>query len=131
MEYYLRAAKDDNTEALLNIGNFYKDGQGVKQNYSKAMEYYLRAAKDNNDQALLEIGNFYLHGYGVRKDSTKALDYYLKAAENENSEAYMNILIVYRWAKGSNEYQALQQAALKGNRIAQTIIGTDASDSSD
>ena len=34
----------------------------------------------------------------------------------------MKILIVYPWAqKGSNEYQALQQAPLKGNRIKKLL----------
>ncbi len=88
----------------------YFNGNGVQQDYHKAMEYYLKSAKQKNSHAQNNIGipffqwsiinlslftgNMYFNGNGVQQDYHKAMEYFLESANQKNSHAQSNIGIL-------------------------------------
>ena len=44
MEYYQKSADLEYSLAFTNIGYLYETGEGVEQDYSKAIEYYQKSA---------------------------------------------------------------------------------------
>lgn len=93
--YYLLSSQLNNSEGLLNLGNLYKNGHGVKQNYSEAQKYYKLAAELGNSEALLNLGILYEKGYGVKQNYLKAKEFYLESSKLQNSSASFNLGIFY------------------------------------
>ena len=62
----------------------YENGQGVKQDYFKAVEWYQKASEQGLAGAQFSLGNMYYFGQGVRQDYTKAKEYYGLACDNKN-----------------------------------------------
>lgn len=56
MEWYLKATKQENDVAQVNIGVLNKNGQGVPQDYAKAAEWFSKAAGQGDAGAKRELG---------------------------------------------------------------------------
>ncbi|WP_240331045.1 tetratricopeptide repeat protein [Helicobacter suis] len=59
----------------------YGNGQGVKQDYQKAIEYYQKAASMGSAHAYYNLGAMYFNGEGVWKNLQRAEGYLKKACE--------------------------------------------------
>ena len=57
----------------------YTKGQGVAQDFEKALKWYRMAVEQGDGQAQFNLGVLYWNGQGVAKDPTKALQWYEKA----------------------------------------------------
>ena len=57
------SAKGD-TKAMVQLGLFYHEGEGVKQDYRKAMDWYLKAFEKQNADALSNLGVMHRDGLG-------------------------------------------------------------------
>ncbi len=73
----------------------YSKGQGVEQDYKKAMEWYLKSAALGNASAMYNIGSAYENGLGVKRDMEKATEWYQKAVDagyipDETEQAHLN-----------------------------------------
>ena len=115
-------------KALCSIGHIYRYGEGVEQDYTKALEWYNKAANAGNAVAMNNIGYMYDYGKGVEQDYTKALEWYNKAANAGNDTAMNNIGYMYRYGEGvEQDYtKALEwynKAANAGNAAAMCNIG--------
>ena len=80
----------------------FKNGQGVEQDFKKAMEWYLKAANQGSIIACYNIGTCFLFycveydylyvgflynsGRGVTQDYKKAMEWYLKAGEHVSAQ---------------------------------------------
>ena len=95
MEWYIKAAAQNNVLAQNKIGNFYNLGLGVQRNDAKAMEWYMKAATQPAysivPDAQVAIGDLYRNGLGVAKNKEKAKEWYLKAANLGNETARKNL----------------------------------------
>ena len=58
----------------------YSYGEGVPQDYKKAIEWYQKAAEQGHADAQYNLGWIYEKGRGVSADNYKALEWYEKAA---------------------------------------------------
>ncbi|KAF9426553.1 Mitochondrial translocator assembly and maintenance protein 41 [Entomortierella beljakovae] len=87
MEWYLKSAGQGNANAQYDIGVLYHNGQGVPQDYSKAMEWYLKSAGQGNADAMINIGALYEDGHGVPNDSLKAMEWFNRASQGGNTKA--------------------------------------------
>ena len=70
--------------ALMELGDKYLNGTGVKADFSKAIQYYQLALLFGNIRAAQQLAALYLNGHPalpVEKDIQKATDYYLKGAQ--------------------------------------------------
>ncbi len=95
VEWYLKAAEQDDKYAQYNLGYCYDKGQGVEQDYQKAVEWYTKAAEQGNVDAQCHLGVCYINGQGVEKNLQKAVEWYTKAAEQGNAWAQNNLGICY------------------------------------
>ena len=65
----------------------YSNGQGVEQDYKKAVEWYRKAAEQGHADAQNNLGFMYYTGQGVEQDYKKAVEWYRKAAEQGHADA--------------------------------------------
>lgn len=98
--HYLFLAKQNDAEAQQKVGFFYERGEGVAQNYAKALHWYELAAQQQEDYALNNLGWMYENGMGVKKDISKAIEYYSKAIEKGNPYACSNMASLYLRGEG-------------------------------
>lgn len=74
-------------EAQRGLGLCYYYGNGVEQNYVKAIYWYKKVAKQGHDDAYSILGLAYLHGIGVKRDKLKAVKWFRKAARQGEASA--------------------------------------------
>ena len=129
VEWYQKAANQDNGPACTALGNFYRSGIGVTASADKAFEWYKKGAAVNDDQAMLNVGNCYYYGMGTQKDEKKAIELWEKAAQAGNAfamsmmgDCYLMGLGVEKDLKKAVEYYG--PAAEKGVSSAQFRLGT-------
>lgn len=137
MEWYLKAAEQNDFRAQCNVGELYRCGQGVEQDYQKAMEWFLKAAEQNYDIAQNKLGELYLYGFGTyvdvwndlepfnrEDDCKKAFEWFSKAANQNNPDAQANLGVLYEEGLGV-EMDCLEsekwfiKAANQNNALAQ------------
>ena len=58
----LELVKQGDLEACRNLGHKYADGDGVEQDYAKAMEYYRIGADKGDPHAIYSLAYCYLFG---------------------------------------------------------------------
>lgn len=90
-------------EACDLVGVIYYNGDGVDQDYAKAMEWYSKAADLGNASAMIWIGYMYYFGEGVEVDYAKAMEWYSKAADLGNASAMNNIGVLYHDGLGVDQ----------------------------
>jgi hypothetical protein len=73
-------AAQGEAKAQSRLGELYRDGQGVPQNYTKARQWYEKAAAQGYADAQLALGMLYYNGLGVPQDYTMARQWYEQAA---------------------------------------------------
>lgn len=99
-EDYLKLLKevDENGGAwsLFRLGECYRKGEGVHQDYEKAFYCYKKAERGCAD-AQLALGQCYFYGTGVEKDYSLAV-YYFK--QNEEPEDFYYLGICYEEGLG-------------------------------
>ena len=72
--------------AFLSIQLYY-DGQGVKQDYTKAREWWEKAAAQGKVSAQYNLGFLYYDGQGVKKARDRVTPWWEKAAAQGNIDA--------------------------------------------
>ena len=88
------------------LGDIYRNGYGIGQNYQKALRYYREAAigefaENKSVQAARKaLGDMYLKGEGVKMDYRKAFKFYEKAAEQGDAEAQFQLGQMYLKGEG-------------------------------
>ena len=115
LEHYNKVV-EDGTEPLYiagamgNLGYMYANGEGVEQDYAKAIEWYTKAADSGNTTAMYNIGYMYMYGEGVEQDGTKAIEWYTKAADLGDSDAMYNFGYMYDYGEGGWNRTAQKQS---------------------
>lgn len=85
---FRRAAFRGDAEAMLALGSlYYTGGDGIPQDYAKALEWLLLAAAKDNAHAKTGLGALYHHGYGVPKDDRQAVEFLYAAAMQGDDNA--------------------------------------------
>jgi hypothetical protein len=104
VQLYRIAAEQGDVDAQFNLGFAYDEGEGVIQNYEKAIFWYLKAAKQGDIVAQFNLGCIYNEGRGVARDYKQAKFWYQKAVEQDHEEAknFLNQL-PRNFSKDSNE----------------------------
>ena len=87
MKWYKLAAEQGNVYAQYNLGQMYRRGQGVSQNYKTALKWYRLAAEQGHAYAQTNLGVMYGIGKGVIKDWVYAHMWLNIAASSGNKNA--------------------------------------------
>ena len=119
----------DDAETLYNIGLRYYNGDGVAQDYAKAIEWFRQAAEQGYAAAQNKLGECYYTGTEVKKNYKQAARWFCKAAEQGNATAQYNLAYCYINGQGvTKDYaQAVswyRKAAEQGHAKAQNNLGT-------
>jgi len=114
--------------AQFNLGFMYRKGQGVKQNYTKALAYYQLASDQGNADAQSTLGFMYNNGQGVEQNYAKAVAYYQLAADQGVAGAQYNLGSMYNNGDGVKQNYAkaveyYRLAADQGLARAQHSLG--------
>lgn len=76
---------------MLELGKSYEFGQGVEQDYGKALEWYTKAAEAGDSYAMFHVGYMYDMGYGTETNSEKAFEWYFRSAEAGNPNGMFSV----------------------------------------
>ncbi len=66
---------------VLKQGSYYKDGQGVEKDLTKAAYFYSKACDLKEGDGCGALGGLYYNGDGVKQDSKKATTLFEKACK--------------------------------------------------
>ena len=87
-------------EAQFFLGQMYRQGRGVTQDYAQAVEWYRKAAEQGYAKAQYNLGFMYSKGRGVAQDDAQALAWTRKAAAQGLAMAQFNLGIRYDQGRG-------------------------------
>ena len=107
-EWYLKAAQAGLPDAQNKLGDLYRDGELVKQNYSEAVKWYKKAAAQDNLQSCEALGNCYIEGTGVAKDASQGIYWLERAARGGDTSVATMLGDMY--AQGDNVAQDYKKA---------------------
>ena len=90
-----RQCNNGNAGSCGALGDLYRYGYGVKQDYNKAMEFYGKACEMGKAVGCSILGILYYNGEGVKQDYKKASEFYSKACEMGEAEGCNNLGYLY------------------------------------
>ncbi|KAG0282804.1 hypothetical protein BGZ96_012818 [Linnemannia gamsii] len=126
-ETLIKASQGDK-HAQVDVGDMYRDGQGVIRDYQAAMDWYLKAAEQKNPVGQRRAGSLHNSGLGVPQSYSTAMEWFLLAAEQGDSHALRIIGSMYLYGRGvpqdhSKAMNRFRKAANQGNVAAHQNIG--------
>jgi len=118
--WLLRAARDGQHYAALEMGKLLAQGKGVKRNPEHAVYWWRKAAEDGIPEAQYRLGKAYFDGFGIKENPDKSIYWMTMAAKNGNHEAEYELGRMYHqgYATEKNNILArdwLSRAARSGN----------------
>ena len=127
-QWYSIAAEQGNKEAQCNLGRLFFEGNGVEQDFVKAIEWHTKAAEQGNVYSQNELGNIYFNGHGAEQDFIKAFYWYTKSAEQGNAIGQSNLGNCYHNGFGvEQDYEKAidlyLKAAEQGDAYSLTRLG--------
>jgi len=119
-----QAAALGDTRAMVDLGESYRDGDGVIKDDSQAAHWFRLAAEAGNAVGMLYLGYMYQEGDGVAKSDSEAVKWFQKAADRGNSSGFYNLATKYERGEGVNmslqtALELYQKSAQMGNIEAQ------------
>lgn len=105
--------KENTTEALLSLGDYYRTGKWEEQNYTKAAEYYGKAVDKGSVVGRVRLAELYILGRGVDQDHNKAIDLLLQGLEMGYVDAEIPMAILYKYGKGVDKSMDSYHALLE------------------
>lgn len=131
LAWFRKAADQGYVPAQVEIGKMYEQGNGISQNYHRAMEWFQLAARlSNNKEAHFHIAEGYFRGHGVPQDYGAAVPYYMTAAKQGHPIAQFIIGSMYEagWGVEKDPIQAwywYKRCEKHADEIAQHQQGYD------
>ncbi len=126
-EMFLSLAKMGISEAQYNLGVCYEQGDGVEQDFEKAVYWYKAAAEQGYDKAQSNLGLCYYNGYGVEVDFAEAARLFTLSAEQGNMYAQFSLAVLYMRGEGVDQnpiraIELLKKAASQGHPQAKAFL---------
>lgn len=123
-ELYLQAAAMGSSEALMRLGDLYREGRVVAADPKRAYLFYDQAAKAGNADGNLRVGEMLARGQGVARDTGKGLAMIGALADAGNPEALVLLGDLYR--PGGQGMVAMEPAKALGYYRKAAALGYDA-----
>eukprot|EP00729_Bicosta_minor_P032753 gene32753-biopygen11635 len=104
--------------AQLNLGNMYRNGEGVKQDHVEAAKWFRKSAEAGHADAQLNLGLMYHDGEGVEQDHVEAAMWFRRSAEAGFAHAQFNLGVMYGQGEGVEQdfSKALKWVQLAGTQ---------------
>ena len=81
VQWWQKAAQQDNARAQSRLGEMYSEGKGVTQDDKEALKWWQKAADQGDGLALLNLATMYIKGEVVEEDQEKAMELIRRAAK--------------------------------------------------
>jgi TPR repeat protein len=94
LKLYRRGVQHEDYRAMVDLGEKYEQGRGVKKDEVQAVRLYEQAG-ERSKWAQFKLGILYMQGKGVPKDEAKALQWWQKSADGGNAKAQNNLGFMY------------------------------------
>jgi len=98
-----KLAEEGNMIAQNKLGQFYKFGRGVPQNYGQAKRWFEEAAKQGHAGAQINLGMLYLQEDAPPRSPQMAIFWFSRAAEQGVVPAFAKLGQMYQEAQGVPE----------------------------
>ena len=107
-------AEEGDPTAQYELGVMYQNGEGLPQNYSKAVKWFRMAAEQGDSNAQYSLGLKYSVGHGVPQNYSEAAKWHRKSAEQGNTAAQLSLARMYDRGNGvpQNDLSAYMWANL-------------------
>ena len=128
-QYIIKAIKGD-AKSQNQLGYCFYYGDGMTQDYSKAIYWYTKSAIQGFRSAQYNMGICYQQGTGVEQDYQKAKKWFEKAAEKGDRDAQYNLGLYYCRVKYGigvdlkKSFDWFLLPAKQGHAPAQFMLGT-------
>ena len=121
-------AEQGDAPAQYSLGDMYREGLGVPQDYAEAIRWYRKAADQGSAIAQYSLGNMHREGLGVPHDYAEAIRWYRKAADKGYIMAENALGYIYDRGQGVPQDYAeavrwCRKAADQGDAMAQCYLG--------
>jgi hypothetical protein len=115
-----RRAEQGDASAQYRLGRIYERGQGVNEDYRRALHWYRKAADANRPEAQYSLGRMYASGLGTKTDYVEALSWLRKAAAQNFSPAMNRLGVMYERGHGvpRDNVEAYKWYTLAGSNVA-------------
>jgi TPR repeat protein len=100
LPYFRKAADAGNTDAILQVGYQYENGEGLAKSDADAAKWYARAAQAGNPIAQKNIGLMLEDAQGVPENWTQAAQWYQKSADQGYEEGQFALGRCYEFGIG-------------------------------
>lgn len=107
-KYWLPLAKQNNPDALFNLGLLAKNGLGEKKDLKAAMLWFRKSAYYGSADAAYNLGVLYISGEAGFPSKKDAVDWWKQAAEQGHHESQYNYAVML--ALGSGVEQDIEAA---------------------
>ena len=130
--YFIENAQKGDENALISLAIAYYEGNGIKQDYKRAIECYKKAAGFGHEIAQCDLAYMYKMGQGTPKDMKQAVYWYTKSAELGFGDAQLELGVLYHNGDGvKQDFEKslywYKKAADQGNAKAQENLAYMAS----
>lgn len=127
-KYIIKAIKGD-AKSQNELGYCFYYGDGIAQDYSKAIYWYTKSAIQGFRSAQYNMGICYQQGTGVEQNYQKAKEWFEKAAEKGDRDAQYKLGLYYCRGKYGigvdlkKSFYWFSLSARQGNSLSQDFIG--------
>lgn len=127
-DFWSKAADQGDAYGQYNLGNLYFEGDGVIQDYNKAIELFKKSAEQGCADASCILGYIYNEGEGVEKDYETAIKWFTKAAELGDPRGQFALGSCYDEGEGVPQdavkaVEFYKLAAEQGDALSQCALG--------
>lgn len=129
LDALFRAARGGDGRASCRLGDIYREGQGVGQDWDEAFRWYSLGASQGNAHAQNNLATMFLRGVGCREDEARAVFWYRKSAEQGHMTAQANLGKRYLNGEGTapdpvEAFRWLLAASRQGDLASTWEVGT-------
>ena len=100
IKWYRLAAEQGYAQGENDLGNMYREGEGVAKDHAEAAKWYKLAADQNHAGSLNHLGWYYYTGEGVAKNDAEAVRLYRLAVVQGHAHSQFNLAIMYENGAG-------------------------------
>ena len=108
VKWWTKAAQQGHVKSMVELGNCYLDGNGVKKNPAEAIKWWTTAADHRHVASMARLGDLYRDGKDVDRNMTEAIKWWTKAADYGDEESMVKIGRCYE--KGDGVEKDLDEA---------------------
>jgi TPR repeat protein/tRNA A-37 threonylcarbamoyl transferase component Bud32 len=95
-----QAATLGDPRAMLDLGEAYRDGDGIGKDEKEAVLWFRKAADAGNSSGMVLLGASYLMGDGVGASDEEAVKWFQKAANAKNAAGLYDLATMYEGGRG-------------------------------